>query len=113
MNIPGNIIYMTQLYAFTYKINRMKAPTEEDYNKYVLKDLRQKYKIIDHIFEKDSKGKLHVHGVIDFGASCPRFTTVVPNGVHAHHVKITDIGGWQRYMLKAQRQQIDNTTYMF
>lgn len=104
---------MTDLYAFTYKINDMKDPTIEDYEERVLKPLRKKFPIVDTSYEKDSKGKLHVHGVIDFFGKVPRFTTVVPKGVHSFHRKVTSLADWQRYMLKDQRAAIDNKIYMF
>lgn len=104
---------MTNLYAFTYKINDMKEPDEDDYMNRIIKPLKSKYTVVDYIFEKDSKGRLHVHGVVDFFGKCPRFTNLVPKGIHSKHVKITSLEDWQRYMLKDQRKHIDNKLYMF
>lgn len=105
---------MTQkLYAFTYKIDDVEDPSEYDYEARILGILRRKYDLIDHVYEHDSKGKLHVHGIVDFGFKVPRFTTMVPKGIHSNHKMIYDLDGWRRYLLKEQRSQIDNTQYMF
>lgn len=104
---------MTNLYAFTYKINDMKHPTEEDYENRIISVLRRKYKLVDFVYEQDRKGKLHVHGVVDFFGFTPRFATMVPRGVHSRHVKITSLDDWQRYMLKDQRKRLDNKQYLF
>lgn len=90
-----------RVYGFTYKYNMKGAElvTEEDYQT-ILNRLNSKGTVIDVQYEKDKKGRLHIHGVVEFKKSTPLFKSMCPFGFHSHFEEIYDIGGWQKYMYK-------------
>jgi len=63
----------------------------------------------DFIFEKDSKGKLHLHGIIVVRKNFykRKLQTI---GYHVYTTDIYDIEVWKNYINKCSR--IDNDKYM-
>lgn len=86
------------LYGFSIKRNDVKAPTQQDYMP-ILKGLSRKGDIIEFIYETDSKGKLHIHGILEVNKT-PYFKTLVPKGYGTKFELIYDLEGWKRYMHK-------------
>lgn len=97
------------LYGFTYK-KLKQDPSEEEY-KAIVKQLESKGEVISYVSEEDSKGKLHIHGVIRLRKKNPYFKSLNFEGFHSKYEPIYDLDGWNRYMLK--HNKIDNKQYMF
>jgi len=97
------------MFAFTYKLNNKLEPESEDY-RYVIKLLSTKATIIDFVYEHDSKGKLHIHGLADFGRKKPYLTSLCPTGYHSCFRPLKteeDVNGWVSYMRKGNRKDND------
>lgn len=88
-------------YGFTYKKNTSNPllVNEEDYEP-ILIMLRRKGIVIDVQYESDSKGLLHIHGLVEFSGKTPLFKSMCPKGYHSHFEEIYDIEGWSRYIHK-------------
>lgn len=98
-------------YGFTFKKNLGKAEfiDESDYEP-ILRNLNRVGKVVDVIYEKDKKGRLHIHGIVTFTRS-PLFRMLCPKYYHSYFEELYDQAGWNRYMMKDQK--IDNSQYMF
>lgn len=104
---------MERNYGFTYKLNNKPADlvTEQDYEP-ITKVLNKKGQIIDLVYEKDSKNRIHIHGVVKFQNKTPLFSSMCLKGFHSHFEEIYDQAGWNKYIHKMDSQNI-NKIYMF
>lgn len=84
------------LYGFSIKRNDVKNPTQQDYIP-ILKILTNKGTISDFVYETDSKGKLHIHGILEV-IKTPYFKSLIPKGYGTKFEEIYDLAGWQRYI---------------
>jgi len=87
-----------QSWAFTFKKlgNGYVLPKDYDYCIQIL----NRYGYVDcHFYEKDSKGKLHVHGIVQLRKGFMRKRLGI-NGFHMHLVEIYERQGWEKYILK-------------
>lgn len=92
-------------YAFTVKGSSRARPAEhEDYVKWVDNAREQGFNVMDWIFERDQKERLHIHGI----ASAPTNFYKKRVMFNAFHQKIDklptqmDASKWFRYMMKDQ-----------
>jgi len=90
-------ISKVQSYAFTVKKLGAEA-FESDYN-YVLSIYRVQGKVTDYCFERDSKNKLHLHGVIILNKHFHRKKLCI-RGYHVLLKEIFNYDGWVEYMMK-------------
>lgn len=89
---------------------KAKDVTKDDYDD-IWKNLNRKGSLLDWVYEKDSKGKIHVHGLIKFERSTPYFKNMVPRGFTSLFVELYDAEGWRNYLNKGDT--IRNGEYMF
>lgn len=84
-------------WAFTYKIlgGQHDQVVESDYAS-VLKKLKAFGYLKHHRFEKDPKGRLHIHGIILLRKGFFRQTLRV-HGFHCHLREVYDEKDWLRY----------------
>lgn len=100
---------LNQSWAFTFKKLGRENPTHDDYVPVI--EVLQKYGLITHSsFERDSKGKIHVHGIVQLRKGFFRKRLEVC-GFHLKLVEIYDQSGWESYINK--NQMINNNDYMF
>lgn len=69
-------------------------------------------KVKEAVLERDSKGKLHVHGIATIKKNFYRHKL----GVHGFNMKLDEIydeQGWERYLHKQFKQKVDNSQYLF
>lgn len=93
------------MYAFTYKLNSKSEPEAEDY-RFILKLLSTKGDVLDFVYEHDSKGKLHIHGYMNFRKK-PYLASLCPKGYHSMFKTIDteeELKGWLSYMNKDKRK---------
>lgn len=96
-------------YSFTYKLNTKAEPEEADYAQ-ILRLLHTKGNVIDFVYEFDSKGKLHIHGAVEFTKK-PFFATMCPKGFHSRFDRIEseeDLAKWLAYIYKDKRKHNDD-----
>lgn len=90
--------------AFTLKKNvkllDFKKVTEKDYEE-VFEQWNEYGVLITKFYEFDSKGLLHVHGVIDLPKKA-LYKRLKPPGFHTLFKPITDLSGWEDYIRKDQ-----------
>ncbi len=88
-----------KLFAFTYKcVKSNYVPTKVDYQM-IMDQISKKGVILDYRYEKDSKGKLHIHGVIKFSRT-PLFKSLHFTYYSQFYEEIYDINGWNKYIGK-------------
>lgn len=85
-------------YAYTVKDNRS---DDTDYLEFFERIEKKGCKALSKCPEKDSRGRLHYHGIIQIPKSCFR-KTLVPQGLHMKLKKIFDEEGWEHYIKKDQ-----------
>lgn len=86
-------------YGFTYKYLKKVDVTEEHYEP-ILKMLNKSGTIIRMVYETDSKGKLHIHGIWQNNGRTPLFKKMCPQGYHSFFEELYDEDGWNRYIDK-------------
>lgn len=95
-------------YAFTVKFNTLdkKGCVPSDYDQVFLRWLASddRVKIDTKIFEQDSKGVCHSHGIVSIPRGYYRKSMMEP-GLHLKLDKITDRQGWLAYIRKAQKSK--------
>lgn len=93
----------TTLYGFTIKRNDTPNPTQECYLP-ILKNLASKGTIVDYVYETDSKGRLHIHGILEV-VKQPYFKSLIPKGYHFKYEGLYDKSGWERYIHKTIKNE--------
>lgn len=114
------VLYEGQLYrAHAYTAKLMTPgylPTRSAYETMYLQFLNYPSNngvvLVEPIYEKDSKGKLHTHAtyLLPINKKNCRFTK---KGIHTDLKRVTDLNGWRKYCEKAQKPVYDNRNYMF
>lgn len=88
------------MYAFTAKYNNKEKATYEQYN--LLFDKWAKCgQIQKQIYEKDSIGRLHAHGIISLPPNFFR-KKLSDAGLHYKLEEIYNFEGWNKYIMKEQ-----------
>lgn len=91
----------TRSWAFTLKVlhNRVDEIFEDDYVPFFKKLVKAKCILDFNVYEHDSRGKMHIHGIF----TCPRNYYVkrlaVP-GLSHKFVEVYDYDGWKKYCHK-------------
>lgn len=95
-------------YAFTIKFNTLekKNCTPSDYRQVFVRWLLtdERVKIDTHVYEQDSKGVCHSHGIISLPKGYYR-KQLMEKGLHLKLEKIVDRAGWLAYIRKHQKAQ--------
>jgi len=87
-------------WAFTYKRLGNGFVLPKDYTQ-VIKVLSD-YGFVDcHFYEKDSLGKLHVHGIVQLRKGFLRKRLAI-HGFHCHFEELYDRNGWEYYIARDQ-----------
>lgn len=90
-----------QSWGFTVKRLGSEMPTREDYDA-VIEKFKKLCKTISYlVYEEDSEGKLHIHGIIQLDKRFYRKRLQV-TGFHMCLREIYDENGWIRYCDKDQ-----------
>jgi len=117
----SNILSQTQYYGFTLKC--LKKSTQESPLLFVMEKMLAKYKAIyvEHTFETDSKGRLHIHGT--FMARKSLYCKLFKEKYYTVHVDtlktVDDLRDWTNYIhsdddgFKTFYNQIQGEKYMF
>lgn len=92
--------YDESIFAVTYKILRGKL-TEQSYD-YIIRNLNNHGTLIEHTFEFDSRGRLHIHGLWKAKTVRMQFRNLVHKGTTNRITPIYDKAGWLYYMYKDQ-----------
>lgn len=94
---------MSEDWAFTIKFHSKPDAKPSDYFDVVFK-VWQSYgcQIVSHVFEPDSKGVCHSHGIVSIPKGFYRKRMKI-EGVHVFVREITDRKGWIAYMNKTKR----------
>lgn len=87
----------SQSWAFTVKKLGSNI-FQSDYD-FVMKIFNKHGKVFDHIYEKDSHGIIHIHGIIQLDKKFHRKRLCI-HGYHVKLVEIFDHQGWLEYMYK-------------
>lgn len=94
--------YGDKLFGFTYKgVKQGSNPTKIDYLK-IIDVLNKRGTVLDYRYEKDSKGKLHIHGIVKFTRT-PLFRSLHFPYYSQKYEEIYDMAGWERYIGKSSR----------
>lgn len=91
-----------KLFGITYKILRGKL-TDRNYQ-YIINNLNNHGQLIEHTFELDKSGRLHLHGLWRANTTRMQFRNLIHKGVHSKIVPIYDLDGWLCYMRKEQNK---------
>lgn len=86
-------------FAYTVKILQGNAATKQDYAPFFNKLDKLKIPVEYKICEKDSKGKLHFHGILYLKKGFFRKRICV-KGIHVKLVELYDRKGWIKYIHK-------------
>lgn len=96
-------------WAFTYKYLSTCNRVVDIYD--ICRERLSKYGFIKHIVEElDSKGKLHIHGIVMLRKGFFRQKLIV-HGFHLHLAEVYDEKDWIKYMDKQQPQ--NEVPYLF
>jgi len=91
---------MSKVYGFTYKkVKNSGIGTDETDYSPILRKLNSIGSILDMVYERDSKGIMHVHGLIEFNR-CPYFKTLMFEGFAQKFEEIYDRERWLKYIHK-------------
>lgn len=93
------------LFGFTVKDNRQDVT---DYDSFMDRAKRMECDIQEYYPEKDSKGRLHLHGIISIPKGFYR-KKLMMSGLHLKLEEIYDIDGWRRYCKKSQPNTDENS----
>lgn len=95
------------LYAFTTKKLGIEPASVIDYRE-ILKDWSKTGRIIimDYVYETDSLGKLHLHGMVYVEDNFYR-KKMCPKGFHMKMEEIYNIEGWSHYLRKGPANPLD------
>lgn len=91
-------------YGFTYKKNSHPIAIYRDYDA-IIYNLKQKFTDITYVYETDSKGRIHIHGIVNLLRKNPLFKTLIPSGYTARFHQIYDMDHWINYLTKEPRNQ--------
>lgn len=89
------------LFAFTVKYNKGEAVDDSDYYRWFDNARKCECNILKSVSEKDSKGRLHYHGVMSVPRSLYR-KRLSMSGFHFKLVELYDAEGWDVYIMKQQ-----------
>lgn len=92
-------------YAYTVKDNRTDST---DYIQFFENMEKKGCQIVNRYGEKDSKGKLHYHGIVKIPTKIYRKALCL-KGLHLKLKELTDEEGWTTYIKKDQGYQSDDT----
>jgi len=85
-------------WAFTFKKLGNGYVLPKDYDQVIR--VLNRYGYVDcHFYERDSSGKLHVHGIVQLRKGFMRKRLAI-QGFHMHLVEIYERQGWEKYILK-------------
>lgn len=90
------------LFGITYKILRGKL-TEQNYD-YIIRNLNNHGTLIEHTFEKDKSGRLHIHGLWQARTPRMQLRNLVHKGTTNRITPIYDLEGWLYYIHKEERK---------
>lgn len=91
-----------KLFGITYKILRGKL-TERNYD-YIIRNLNTHGQLIEHTFEFDKSGRLHLHGLWRANTIRMQFRNLVHKGTTNKIVPIYDLDGWLEYIRKDKKK---------
>jgi len=93
--------------AFTYKKLGSEEPDERYYDDIIYKIQEiEGVEVHDYVFEKDSLGRLHIHGYLECYKRLFRKRLVI-QGCHCYIKEIDDFGGWLDYINKQRSKAIE------
>jgi len=85
-------------WAFTFKKLGNGYVLPKDYDQVIR--VLNRYGYVDcHFYERDSLGKLHVHGIVQLRKGFMRKRLAI-QGFHMHLVEMYERQGWEKYILK-------------
>lgn len=98
-----NIKPTKPLYAVTLKINNVpiKELTHENYRNVLCQWMDQGIEFLDYAYERDEKGRLHLHGTVTIPPKLYR-KSLKQVGLHYMIVEVSDIAGWYNYVHKSE-----------
>lgn len=88
-------------WSFTYKKSGKADNVKSSDYLHILTVLKRHGNVTRNYYEKDSKGKWHVHGVVELPKGFYRARVCLP-GYHVHFKEIWNEEGWEDYMRKDQ-----------
>lgn len=99
-------------FGFTYKCMNIADPQEIHYED-VIARLNNKGIVEDYVLEKDKKGRLHIHGVVQFDRT-PLFSSLTKYGYAQKFEELYNTERWLKYIHK-EEQDLDyfKTNYAF
>ena len=95
-------------YGYTVKDNR---PETTDYQSFFDRCEKFGVKITHKYPEYDSKGKLHIHGIMQIPKGFYR-KKICMDGLHIKLVEIYDEAGWKRYITKDQPKKVQKPLFV-
>jgi len=91
--------YALTLKFMDHKVDRLPSDYINILYSQSYKDLGVRVKRL--VFEKDSRGMYHAHGVVNLPTSLYHKKLARP-GLQPFLATLTDVGGWERYITKAR-----------
>lgn len=98
-NVSNFVVEKSKTIAFAYTVKSLGNDLDADYKPFFDKLERFKVPIEYRVPERDSKGKLHYHGIIYLRKGFYR-KKISCQGFHIRLREITDRAGWLRYIHK-------------